>query len=73
MHDGNKIDIPQNSSEPDGWTYTVTATKYVCIQAYPPSIVFISVNGTSYGSISTFGANHAIIDTTGVPQNISSC
>jgi hypothetical protein len=31
------------------------------------------VNGTSYGSISTFGANHAIIDTTGVPQNISSC
>jgi hypothetical protein len=73
MHDSNKIDVPVNSTEQDGWTYTVTATKYVCIFAYPPGIVFISVNGTSYGSISTFGGQHAIIDTSGVPQNTSSC
>jgi hypothetical protein len=71
-HDG-KIDIPANSTEPDGWTYAVTGSSYVCISAYPPNLVFIAVNGTSFGAISSFGGQHARVEASGVPFNVTTC
>lgn len=72
VHDGVP-DVAVNSSESVGWTHVVTASKSVCISAYPPGNVYISVNGTSYVPISTFGGQHALIDTTLAPKNVDSC
>jgi cytoskeletal protein RodZ len=72
VHDGTP-DVAVNSSEPVGWTHVTTASKSVCISAYPPGNVYISVNGTSYVPISTFGGQHALIDTTLTPRTVDSC
>ena len=72
VHDGVP-DVALDSSETVGWTHVVTASKSVCISAYPPGNVYISVNGTSYVPISTFGGQRAWIDTTLVPRDIGSC
>jgi len=57
---------------PDGWTTTVVGSKYVCVNTTRPTLVFITVNGKSYGAISAFGGRRAYIDASGV-RNVSSC
>ncbi|HEX7490546.1 MAG TPA: helix-turn-helix transcriptional regulator [Candidatus Limnocylindrales bacterium] len=68
QHDG-QADVPVNSSEPVGWTHVTTASKYMCISANPPGNVYISVNGSSYVSVSSLGGWHAAIGTTLVPTD----
>ena len=43
-------------TQADGWKLTVVAKRYVCISTTKPTLVYITVNGTSYGSASGFGA-----------------
>jgi hypothetical protein len=57
---------------PNGWTTTVVGSKYVCVNTTRPTLVFITVNGKSYGAISSFGGRRAYIDASGV-RNVSSC
>jgi hypothetical protein len=35
--------------------------------------VFIAVNGTSFGAISSFGGQHARVEASGVPFNVTTC
>jgi cytoskeletal protein RodZ len=69
QHDG-KVDVPVDTSEPVGWTHVTTATKYVCISAYPPGNVYISVNGSQPVPVSSLGDRHAGIDTSLVPTDV---
>jgi cytoskeletal protein RodZ len=71
-HDGVVDDT--GTQHTDGWSTTVVGTKDVCVSsARQARIVYITVNGTSYGPISTFGGTHAYVDTSGFPKNVSSC
>jgi len=71
-HDGVIDD--NGTQHTDGWSTTVVGTKDVCVfSGYQARIVYITVNGTSYGPISTFGGTHAYVDTSGVPKNVNSC
>ncbi len=72
FHDGVNDDYSGNV-QADGWTRTVVATKYVCVNVNQPSHVYLTVNGTLYGPISTFGGTHAYVDTSGVPKNVGQC
>jgi len=56
----------------NGWKMTVVAKRYVCIKATKPAFVYITVNGTSYGPISSLGGQRAYIDTNGA-RNSTSC
>jgi hypothetical protein len=56
----------------NGWKLTVTAKRYVCIRSPKPGLVYITVNGTEYGPISSLGGQRAYIDTNG-PRNSSAC
>ena len=69
-HDG-VVDV--NAGVPDGWSITIVGTKYVCVQTPKTNIVFLTVNGTSYGAISALGGRRAYVDTSGVPKNVNSC
>jgi hypothetical protein len=70
-HDG-VVDSPAYSQS-DGWSATVVATKWVCVNSSNPSRVYITVNGTSYGPISSLGGRHAYIDTSGAPKDVATC
>ena len=61
------------STYPDGWSKTVVGSKSVCILASgKPSLVFVTVNGTPYGSVKSFGGIHLLVDKDG-PRNVASC
>src|SRR5664279_5158658 len=71
-HDGVIDDT--GTQHADGWSTTVVGTKYVCVfSGYQARLVYITVNGTSSGPISTFGGTHAYIDTSGLPKNVDAC
>ena len=53
-HDG-VTDTPRYTQS-SGWKLTVVAKRYVCISTPKPTLVYITVNGTSYGAVSQFGA-----------------
>jgi cytoskeletal protein RodZ len=53
-HD-NLTDTPRYTQS-NGWKLTVVARKYVCVSTTKPALVYITVNGTSYGAASAFGA-----------------
>ncbi|MGD0121298.1 MAG: helix-turn-helix domain-containing protein [Candidatus Limnocylindrales bacterium] len=55
-----------------GWKMTVAAKRYVCIKATKPAFVYITVNGTAYGPISSLGGQRAYIDVNGA-RNSTSC
>jgi cytoskeletal protein RodZ len=55
-----------------GWKMTVVAKRYVCIKATKPTFVYITVNGTSYGPVSSLGGQRAYIDLNGA-RNSTSC
>ena len=59
-------------SETDGWSTVVNGKGYVCVMSRQPENVYITVNGRSYGAISTFGGEHAYIDSKG-PRDVTSC
>lgn len=71
VHDGT---IDAQAGVVDGWSITLSAKSAVCVNSpYQANLVFITVNGTPYGSLKTFGGTHAYVDITGVPKNVSSC
>lgn len=53
-HDG-ATDTPR-LVQANGWKLTVVAKRYVCISTTKPANVYVTVNGTSYGPASAFGA-----------------
>jgi cytoskeletal protein RodZ len=53
-HD-NVTDTPRYT-QANGWKLTVVAKRYVCISTPKPALVYVTVNGTSYGPVSAFGA-----------------
>jgi cytoskeletal protein RodZ len=65
--------VDANAGVQDGWSITIVGTEYVCVQSPKSNMVFITVNGTSYGAISTLGGRRAYVDTSGVPKNIGAC
>jgi hypothetical protein len=65
--------VDANAGVPDGWSTTIVGTKYVCVQSLKSNMVFITVNGTSYGAISALGGRRAYVDTSGAPKNVDSC
>jgi Helix-turn-helix domain len=65
-------DSPDKVLRQDGWSVTVSATTYVCLNPGSPSYVYVTVNGVSYGSINRFGAARVWIDASG-PRGVSSC
>jgi hypothetical protein len=69
-HDGV---IDANASVPDGWSITIVGTKYVCVQSPKSDLVYITVNGTSYGAVKGLGGRRAFVDTSGVPKNVDQC
>jgi cytoskeletal protein RodZ len=69
----DNVTIDVGTVHPDGWSTTVVATKYVCINTPKPNIVYVTVNGTSYGSVNTFGGRRVYIDATGAPKLVGSC
>ncbi len=69
----DNVTVDVGTVHPDGWSATVVGTKYVCINTPKPNIVFITVNGTSYGPVNTFGGRRVYIDSTGAPKFVSSC
>ncbi len=69
-HDGI-VDSPQYV-QADGWTRTIVAKNWVCIKSPKSQLVFITVNGASYGTIAGLGGQRAYIDATGA-RNIDSC
>jgi cytoskeletal protein RodZ len=56
----------------DGWSTSLTATKYVCIRSPGSDRVYFTFNGTAYGTVSSFGGERVYIDITG-PRYIRSC
>jgi len=69
-HDG-VTDTP-GYSQADGWSMSVAAKTWVCIRASRPQLVYITVNGASYGAISGLGGQRAYITATGA-TNANSC
>ena len=70
-HDGLP-DTPVLSQD-DGWSLRVVATRYVCVSAPQfASRVYITVNGTFYGQITSFGGTHMYVDAKG-PRNSGGC
>ena len=53
-HDG--VTDTGRYTQANGWKLTVIAKRYVCISTPKPALVYITVNGTSYGAVSAFGA-----------------
>ena len=50
----------------------VVATRYVCVaSASGGSNVYVTINGTFYGPITTFGGSRVYVDAKG-PRNITS-
>ena len=70
-HDGVIDD--NGTQHTDGWSITVVGTKSVCVQSPKSDVVYITVNGTSYGTVNSLGGRRAYIDTSGIPKNVSSC
>jgi hypothetical protein len=69
-HDG--ITDSPGYIQADGWQQSISAKNWVCIKSTKPQLVFITVNGASYGAISGFGGQRAYIDAAG-PRNANSC
>lgn len=69
----DNVTVDVGTVHPDGWSATVVASKYVCINTPKPNIVYITVNATSYGPISTFGGRRVYIDATGAPKFVDQC
>jgi cytoskeletal protein RodZ len=59
-------------SEPDGWSTTENGKSNVCVESRQPDNVYVTINGKSYGSISSFGGVHVYVDSAGV-RDVSSC
>jgi cytoskeletal protein RodZ len=70
FHDGVTDD--SGTVHPDGWSVTVVGSRYVCINTTRPNLVFVTVNGVSYGPVSGFGGRRVYIDANGV-KSVSSC
>ena len=69
-HDG--ITDTPGYSQADGWSISVVAKTWVCVKATRPQLVYMTVNGASYGTISGLGGQRAYIDATGA-KNANSC
>ena len=68
-HDG-VLDTPP-LSQADGWSLKVVATRYVCVaSASGGSNVYVTINGTFYGPITTFGGSRVYVDAKG-PRNVT--
>jgi cytoskeletal protein RodZ len=57
---------------PDGWSVSLTATRYVCMRSAAADRVYFTFNGTAYGPVSSFGGARVYIDITG-PRYIREC
>lgn len=68
FRDGVAID---SNTYSDGYSVTVVGNKSVCVLVGNGN-VYITVNGTSYGAVTSFGGTHAYIDASG-PRDVSSC
>jgi cytoskeletal protein RodZ len=64
--------IMGQATYPDGWSVSLTATKYFCMRSAVPEHVYFTFNGTAYGPVSSFGGSRVYIDITG-PRYISAC
>jgi cytoskeletal protein RodZ len=62
------------STYPDGYTATLTLTKWFCVYVSgQPGRVFVTVNGTSLGTVSKYGGTHLYVDTTSAAKNVAGC
>ena len=70
-HDG--VPDTQPFGQADGWSLKVVATRYVCVTAPSgASNVYVTINGTFYGSITSFGGTHVYVDAK-CPRNTTGC
>ena len=69
LKDGTSVG---RSTYPNGWSTTVVGTKSVCLATGKPSFVYVTVNGTPYGSVKSFGGIRLLIDKDG-PRNVATC
>jgi hypothetical protein len=60
------------SNYPNGWATTVVGTRNVCVVTSRPTLVYVTVNGTPYGSVKSFGGTHVLADKNG-PRNVAAC
>jgi hypothetical protein len=61
-----------HGSFPDGWSVSLIATKYVCVNSPASEHVYFTFNGSSYGPVSSYGGRRVYIDITG-PRYASAC
>jgi cytoskeletal protein RodZ len=61
-------------NHPNGWSKTVSANRSVCLLAGKPSLVYLTVNGSSIGSMASVGGSlrHVLIDAKGA-RGVAGC
>jgi cytoskeletal protein RodZ len=69
FRDGVEID---HGSFPDGWSTSLVASRYVCLRSPSPEHVYFTINGVSYGPVSSYGGQRVRMEANG-PRYVSAC